>query len=343
MNADLPLTTKGKPMEPYQADWTLFNTWFEKNFSRKIKTSKPNIGENRPLLNAPNANGQLPLHIAALEGNTAVAKVLLYLGADSQLENKQKQHPLFSTLVIPMQYSPEFISNKIKLFQLLLQQEKNIAHQDKSGNTILHQMVSHTFDTEEENNEFSKLMSHFLEVYPDLANIANNAHSYPIHTAILNAPVERIWLLLELKGSSELTDSKGQNALHYACLYGDREMIEACCAKTKDINKTDKEERTPLMFLAQRGLLQEIQHLIKCGAQTNLSDRNGHTVLHYAVQSASLDLVSWLVDEQKIEVNPDTSSGQTPLDLVDPENNKELYDFLLDKGAHPARSSPTYP
>lgn len=66
-------------------------------------------------------------------------------------------------------------------------------------------------------------------------------------------------------------------------------------------------------------------------------------MLHHAVQSADLDLVRWLVEEQKLEVNPDTSSEKTPLDLVDPENNRELYDFLFHKGAHLTRSSPTYP
>lgn len=332
-------------MEPSQADWTLFNTWFGDTFSRQIMASELTLTlvKNQQVLNEPNTNGQTPLHIAALEGNVAAARVLLYLGANPHIKNNQKQYPLFSALVLPMIYPSELISNKITVFQLLLdqekqeepkEQEKNIAHQERSGNTVLHQMASH---------EFTELMSKFLVDHPQLASIPNNKCHYPIHTAILNNQLTSAQLLLQLPDVAALADNKGQKALHYASIYGDEKMIEICRAATTDVNIRDKQNKTPLMFLAKRGLLQEVKNLIEKGANVNLSERDSYTVLHYAVQSDNLDLVSWLIDDQKLDINTESRSQKNPLDLIDQEKNKDLYDFLLDKGARPAGSSSTYP
>lgn len=112
----LPETTHdmSKPNQNFHGD-NLVSFLSYMGFDRVLHSLKI----DKALLNTKNSNGLTPLHLAALEGNINTVHMLLSLGADPCILNKQKQYPLFSALILPILYEDELRQNKIKIFSLL--------------------------------------------------------------------------------------------------------------------------------------------------------------------------------------------------------------------------------
>lgn len=119
-------------------------------------------------------------------------------------------------------------------------------HQDKAGDTVLHQMALHGYDY---------LMRETLEANSKIAYIKNHHPHYPIHTTILNHQIECTKRLLAVKQGETLADHQGCVALHYAAQHGHDTLLEACCPFYSNLDIPDKENKTPLMLAAEFGSL----------------------------------------------------------------------------------------
>lgn len=285
-------------------------------FDRALLSLKPESDS----LDLPNANGMTSLHISAIKGHFNTVQVLLSLGANPSILNKQNQHALFSALFLPILHNDELKRNKIKIFALLMEKEPQLVkHQDESGNTVLHQMASQGFET---------LIKEILKRNPDLARIKNNHSHYPIHTAILNNQNECVKLLLEVKDTEILADANGWVPLHYAARYGGNEILKQCCDVSADIDITDKLGRSPLMLAAALGRLFAVKALIGRGAQIDLTDLQGFTVFHHAIQSTNLEVVRWLADNTAVDINAQDALKRTPTSLSEMSGAKDITNFL---------------
>lgn len=303
-------------------------------FDRVLLSLKP----ERTLLNTPDPHDLSPLHLAAVEGHVKTTEVLLSLGADSCTLNKQSQYPLFSALMVPMLHDDVLKQNKIAIFRLLRDKgTQPLNHRDDSGNTILHQMVL---------SDFIDLIQETLATEPSLAAIKNNHTLYPIHTAILNNQIQSVALLLQVKEGANLADKNGWTALHYAAIHAQQPLLKECCKFYTNVDVLDHQKRTPLMLAAEYENLAALKILIKRGAQTDLTDAHGFTLLHFAVQSGNLATVRWLLDNTKTEVNAKDSQYHTPLYINEHEHdktgNKAKISALLHEHGANLGSSMTY-
>lgn len=301
-------------------------------FDRVLASLKP----EKTFLNTKNLNGLTPLHQAALEGNINTVYVLLSLGADPSILNKRKQYPLFSALILPILHEDELKQNKIKIFNLLKGNVNQFSNQDDNGDTVLHQMALHGFDT---------LIKDTLATHPELASIKNKHSHYPIHTAILNDQIESVIPLLQINNGSTLKDSNGWMAIHYAARYANEEMLEECCKFTTNKDTKDIMGKTPLMLAAELGRLSAVKTLIEHGAQIDLTDSAGLSVLHHAVTSGNLNLVSWLIENTNLDINARDNQNNTPLHMSETrvsgtDDMEKITAFLLEHGAS---STPTVP
>ncbi|CAM3050611.1 Ankyrin repeat protein [Legionella steigerwaltii] len=193
--------------------------------------------------NEANTFGMTALHLAAVKGHVHTVKILLAKGADAQKTNNELQLPIYSALLVPVSYEENLLHKKEELFHVLKHETPGVMkHQDRSGDSILHIIAAYGF---------YNLAKNLLEESTELAFLANNYGVYPIHTAILNQRPNLVRLLLDIKNGAALTDAEGKSPLHYAVLFGTREIIELCCQKAPDINARDQDGRTPLMLAAE--------------------------------------------------------------------------------------------
>lgn len=294
-------------------------------FDRVLAMIKP----DSTLLNKSNLYGLTPLHQAALQGHLHTTKELIALGANPGILNKQLQYPLFSALLLPVVHTETTKQNKIAIFKLLRDTEIPLLnHQDKSGNTVLHQMAVHDFET---------LLDETLKTHPELASIKNNHAQYPIHSAILNNQLGNVILLLQVKKGATFADSNGLVALHYAARCANTVIFNECYRANPDINIRDHQQRTPLMLAAELGHFAIVKKCVALGADAEATDSEGATVLHHAVKSNNLEMVRWLMNHTKIEINAKDHDQQTPLDL---SNDLEaMAELLIEHGARTAHAT----
>ena len=98
-----------------------------------------------------------------------------------------------------------------------------------------------------------------------------------------------------------------------------------------DVNAANRQNETPLMFLAVLGETTRAKALIARGAQVN---RLGWTPLHYAASKGKIDMVNLLLAQRAI-VNAPAPDGTTPLMMGAYSRSKPVVDRLLAAGADP--------
>ena len=96
------------------------------------------------------------------------------------------------------------------------------------------------------------------------------------------------------------------------------------------LEKKDEEERTLLMRASDRGRLGIVKKLVEKGAKLNERDSMGMTAAHYAVMSEEVEVVKFLL-KKGIDSNLKDNDGMTPLDLVDSEEMKEVFEIHKNK------------
>ncbi|KAF5204869.1 Potassium channel kat1 [Thalictrum thalictroides] len=77
----------------------------------------------------------------------------------------------------------------------------------------------------------------------------------------------------------------------------------------------------------EKGEMDEVNDLIKCGADIKLTDKYEQTALHVAVRKGNLQTIKTLL-EQGANVNKEDSRGWTPKNLAQLLEQKSIYDLL---------------
>jgi|GEM_PF-2595001 len=102
----------------------------------------------------------------------------------------------------------------------------------------------------------------------------------------------------------------------------------------QDINYRNELGQTPIMVFALKGESEKVISLIKAGADTDLSCKEGKTVLHYACRKAeNIELIKDLVETFDCKVSKRDSNGLDPLfDAIRGDNDLAI-EFLVAQGA----------
>lgn len=76
-----------------------------------------------------------------------------------------------------------------------------------------------------------------------------------------------------------------------------------------------------------------VEALIKAGADVNIKDKDGCSLLHWGVICRDINLVKLLI-KYKVDVNITTKSGSTPLMRTSIDGNKKIVELLIKAGAN---------
>ena len=233
-----------------------------RGFDRFIESSN-HISENQ--LNEGHASKMTPLHLAGQLGHVHTVEVLLAKGADPTKKNELEEIPLHVALAISLSYTDQLKANKETISRKLWQSNPStLAYKDREGNTAIHIMAYHGYD---------QLISDVLDSYPEGALKFNNYGHYPIHSAILNKQINCAKHLLSIPHVATLADAEYRVAIHYAALYGNKEMMELWCEVTDDLNISDTEGKTALMLANEAGNHEAEEVLAAHGMQLLLEIR----------------------------------------------------------------------
>jgi len=279
------------------------------NFSK----SKALLKANPDLVFSKDKNGYTPLHWAAFMGHKDVAELLLADGADVNATNNFGETPL---------HEAASMGHK-DVAELLLASNADVNAKGNYRTTTLHlaAYMGHRDVSE-------LLLAHGADV--------------DIYDAAKVCKVERVEALL--KANPGLLSSKdhkyGRTPLHWAALYGNKDVVELLLAKGANVNATDNDRMTPLHLVAKNDqketaklMLETATLLLASNADVNAVDFPfGDTPLHKAAGGRHEEMVELLL-ANKADINSQNGSGWTPLHIAASEGHKDVAELLLAHGA----------
>lgn len=144
----------------------------------------------------------------------------------------------------------------------------------------------------------------------------------PLAVAVLERANDELAANLILAGANvdiNLTNADNEfdkvNLLFYISGKLRPKSLDAYLKLNRNLNIRGIQNKTPLMYAAHMGLLENVKKLVSAGALINLRDAKGNTALHYSAKS---------IGTKNLYNNELFLNGHT---------DKSIYDFLVESGA----------
>ncbi|CAG5094165.1 Oidioi.mRNA.OKI2018_I69.XSR.g13305.t2.cds [Oikopleura dioica] len=125
-------------------------------------------------------------------------------------------------------------------------------------------------------------------------------------------------------------DDIGRTPIHIAVIYEKKEALEMLCKQQqKNLNATDSDLRTPLMYAAELGNIDAVETLIKYKCNINCKDRFESNALHYSCYAKKLSPVVEKLLENGLSPNEPNTQGDTAMHIAAKEDKADLMEILL--------------
>ena len=131
-------------------------------------------------------------------------------------------------------------------------------------------------------------------------------------------------------------ENKRWNLLHSASEGGDVAIIETMLSLGLDIDSRDSFGTTPFLVAAASGKMQAVNFLLVKGADLSLTTYKGRNLLHAAAEGGKVSIVQTLLSQSNIAIDSRDDDEITSLMIAASNNNLEVVEYLLGKGADPS-------
>ncbi|XP_046341653.2 ankyrin repeat domain-containing protein 17-like [Haliotis rufescens] len=129
-------------------------------------------------------------------------------------------------------------------------------------------------------------------------------------------------------------DNDGNNILLLACLGGNVKIVNNILSlDAAGINVKGQSNWTPLMAAAHNGHGKVFDLLVNTGADLTVLTNAGDDVLHVACVGGHVDIVSRVLEQDKLDINSRGQCSRTPLMVAASLGHKQIFDLLVNKGA----------
>lgn len=310
--------------------------------------------------------GDTPLHAAVKIQNAKEIGLLLDAGANVRENNYALKAPLDYALDIAADSEAK---DRRKIVDLIFSRGADVNGKDGNGLTPLQYVSLNSLS----DNATKDLMKYLISkgAKPDLFSASAIGDRQEVEkllrekhdarekiaggwTALHVASTEEIAKLLIDHGAdvnAATTDTwpfgdKGITPLHMQIINGWKNIVALLIERGADLNARTGRGYTPLVIAVSRDnqsksesnkimVRSEIAELLLSkGADVNIKDDDGRTLLHRIVHSSDISLAKELVLKYGADVNAKDNSGDTPLYKAAYNlDNIELAQFLIDNGA----------
>ncbi|KAJ5960108.1 ATPase inhibitor IATP mitochondria [Penicillium vulpinum] len=152
-------------------------------------------------------------------------------------------------------------------------------------------------------------------------------------------------VLIEKGANLESMNSAGQTPLQVACQSGSVEVVQCLIESGADLNVRDREGRS-LLHLASSNEVKTVKLLVEKGAKISAKDEQGETPLHLACWNGRVEAAAFLLD-QGADIEARSSKGNTPLlrgilwetSVCRNLGPASVTSLLLERGADPRRGN----
>jgi len=242
-------------------------------------------------IEAEDIGGNRPLHLAVALNMPEMVKLLLDLGADINAKARYGRTPIMFSA-----------SHKdLRIFEMLVERGANPFDKDYEGSTLLHYAAA--------NRNIPLINRLSLPI-----NITNEKGETPLHFAAWTGDKEVVDLLLE-KGAQHIPTTQGLYPLDYAHLSEQMDLVKHLLEKGAPFST---QGYTILHHAAALGR-KDIVDLLLPKMDINVEDPDLLTPLHYAVWNEQIDLARYLL-ERGADPEKKDIWGQTPRDYAKQKN-----------------------
>ncbi|CAB3374665.1 Hypothetical predicted protein [Cloeon dipterum] len=299
-------------------------------------------------VDSTNEKGETALMIASMKNRLDVVHFLLDKNADVSKRNQKGQTALHHAVK----------SGSLELVKSLLDHGADLESKDNDGRNVLHFGLGNL-----------EMVLFLNEKNGELARGVDNLGNTSLIVAVdsdgnVNEKVIS-WLVEESGINLNALNLNGESAFLIACKRKNWKVVNIMLTKDVAVNANDPEGKTTLHYAAESGKLEIVQTLLERGAELNSKDSSGLNVLHFAlghietvlylhnlnnelvkdiskdknsslhlaITRGSKEVINWLLDEIKLDLNESNESGETPLLLACRTENWAVVDLLLDKNA----------
>ena len=253
-------------------------------------------------VNATTKINRTALKIACLNRNEEAIYVLLNAGADSNIADADGDtclHTALGTICIADPTTAAY-----------------------EGYTCLHHGGCRT-------ENLQAMIDHGADV-----NALNKKNATALMIACHKRNTNAINVVLNAGADPNIPGDKGVTCIHHAVSEGFRKaMLETIINHGADVNATTKNNMTALMIACLNGNEGAINVLLNAGADSNIADVKGDTLLHFAVQKDVDQETLQAIIDHCADVNAINHRYESALLLACKTVQKEAVSLLLTAGA----------
>jgi cytohesin len=278
-----------------------------------VELTRQYLEEGPGLLNQRNSDLFTPLNLAAERGQTEVAALLLGMGADPTIGDRENSQPIHLAA----------ISGSVPILDLILGKGIDIDTRDINLMTPLLFAAS---------RGQAEMCRHLIKLGADVKARDINGLG-PLHMISISGNVDIMNLLVEKGAQVNAKSERGYTPLHSAVSYGRTDAVKFLVGHGADIKAESSQGEQPLNWAFGRNSHDAAEYLISKGADVNHKDINGFTPMHNAAGRGNI-AVAQLLLENGADVNASTPNGYVPLANASmAANAAEIGRFLILNGA----------
>lgn len=175
----------------------------------------------------------------------------------------------------------------------------------------------------------------FLVSLPSYANeVQDNALVLAAKQGNLAAVKEVLATGAHVDATNYSLDQHGLQAIHYATIAGNAELMKVLLNAGAQINAIDYSGMQPIHYAVINGNLKLVNYVLGVGADVNAANKNGEQPLHLAASSGNAEIVNALI-KSGANLEARNSAGLTPIFNAAIAGQINVVKILLNDGAKP--------